>query len=220
MREMKQGGVRLVVRDSDRMVCPFPQTKLMSDLIRPALLVSSLACLAWKYSMDPLFSAKVDPRVPRVTSHIPIIGSLRLIAQDMDYFNEILENEFKINNSEVISLAFPGQSPHIFSINVENLEYVLSKNFDNYAKGNIFHDRLYAILGDGIFTADGENWKFQRKLGAKVFTTRAFKEIFETTFLDNIGVLIDLLRKNANQNLKVDMHDILHRFFMVSLIAV
>jgi cytochrome P450 len=135
----------------------------------------------------------------------------------MDFFNEILENEFKIHDSQVISVAFPGQSPHIFSINVENLEYVLSKNFDNYVKGKIFRDRLYPILGDGIFAADGNHWKFQRKLGAKVFTTRAFKEIFETTFLDNIGVLVDLLRQNANQNLTIDMHDVLHRFFMVNV---
>ena len=45
------------------------------------------------------------------------------------------------------------------------------------------------MFGNGIFATDGQNWVFQRKVAAKVFTTKAFKNIFETVFMDNISVL-------------------------------
>ena len=188
----------------------------MSDLIQPAIFLSSLAYLAWKYSLDPLFSVPIDPKVPRATPNLPIIGGLRGIMQDMDEFNDFLENEFKIHDTEVLAMGFPTQKPFLFNINMENVEYVLSKNFENYVKGTTVHDNVGSILGDGIFAADGDNWKFQRKVGSKVFTTRAFKEIFETTFLDNIGLLVDLLRKSVQSNEMIDMHDVFHRFFMDS----
>lgn len=72
------------------------------------------------------------------------------------------------------------------------------------------------MLGHGIFAADGENWYFQRKIGSRVFTTRAFKDIFETVFAENIDKLVSLLSDRASTGETIDMHDVFHRFFMDS----
>lgn len=50
--------------------------------------------------------------------------------------------------------------------NPENVEYILKTNFSNYPKGKPFSTILGDLLGRGIFNADGESWKFQRKMAS------------------------------------------------------
>ncbi|KAL9253806.1 Cytochrome P450 94C1-like protein [Drosera capensis] len=50
--------------------------------------------------------------------------------------------------------------------NPANVEHILKTNFDNYPKGSPFSAILGDFLGRGIFVADGENWRFQRKIAS------------------------------------------------------
>ena len=58
----------------------------------------------------------------------------------------------------------------------DDVAHVLDKNFDNYVKGPFIHDVLHDLLGDGIFTTDGEVWKAQRQASSHLFKKRLMGE--------------------------------------------
>ena len=51
----------------------------------------------------------------------------------------------------------------------EQVEHVFKKNFDCYEKGAVFRDCFSALLGQGIFAADGDVWRQQRKIARCAF---------------------------------------------------
>lgn len=93
-----------------------------------------------------------------------------------------------------------GQSQFICISDPESVKYILQDNFNNYIKvwsqllasaevnvkknssnrnhmarhlrlqGELFRDKLFDLLGDGIFDIDGEPWAFQRKTASHIFT--------------------------------------------------
>ncbi|KAM1362656.1 hypothetical protein FF1_027631 [Malus domestica] len=44
----------------------------------------------------------------------------------------------------------------VYTSNPKNVEYILKTNFDNYGKGWYNYNLLKDLLGDGIFTVDGD----------------------------------------------------------------
>jgi cytochrome P450 len=50
------------------------------------------------------------------------------------------------------------------------LQYILRDNFDNYVKGKVAKGCLQELFGQGVFTADGELWKFHRKVIVSLVT--------------------------------------------------
>ncbi|KAJ2999079.1 Protein kinase alk2 [Globomyces sp. JEL0801] len=97
-----------------------------------------------------------------------------------------------------------------------SVEHITSGNFDNFVKGDFMSSKLFELFGNGIFNSDGKNWHFQRKVGSKIFTTNAFKKLFNTVFMDNIGSLLNILSSASLSNQPIDIHDIFHRFFLDS----
>lgn len=51
-------------------------------------------------------------------------------------------------------------------------------NFSNYLKGPYFDKNLRDLLGHGIFNANGEQWKWQRKTASHVFNVKNFRDQF------------------------------------------
>lgn len=54
----------------------------------------------------------------------------------------------------------------------------LLDNFENYIKGPEFHTALGDLFGDGIFNANGEEWRYQRKTASMVFNVKNFRDHF------------------------------------------
>lgn len=54
----------------------------------------------------------------------------------------------------------------------------LLDNFENYVKGPNFNDATKDLLGHGIFNANGEQWKYQRKTASHIFNVKNFKDMF------------------------------------------
>jgi cytochrome P450 len=51
-------------------------------------------------------------------------------------------------------------------------------NFENYVKGPNFNYATKELLGHGIFNANGEQWKWQRKTASLIFNVRNFRDHF------------------------------------------
>ena len=65
--------------------------------------------------------------------------------------------------------------PLVITRDPRNVEHMLKTNFDNFPKGEAFHDSVHELLGDGIFNADGDLWYKQRKTASQMFTASRFK---------------------------------------------
>lgn len=64
----------------------------------------------------------------------------------------------------------------------------------------------------GILSADGESWKFQRKLATHLFNVNAFREYTSEVFNKEAQKVLDYLSKAADSGSVVDFHAIMHAF--------
>jgi len=72
-------------------------------------------------------------------------------------------------HGDTFSLQMTGKPEFVFTTNPENVEHILKTKFTNYEKGPFFHSIFQDLLGNGIFNADGEDWKPQRKITSNMF---------------------------------------------------
>lgn len=67
---------------------------------------------------------------------------------------------------------------HIATVDPRNVEHLLKTNFENYIKGPEFHGAMNDLFGNGIFNANGEDWKYQRKTASLIFNVKNFRDQF------------------------------------------
>lgn len=66
----------------------------------------------------------------------------------------------------------------------EGIKHVLLDNYTNYQKPKLIRDVLAPAIGEGLFTAEGDLWREQRKLMAPIFTPATVKS-FLPIFVDH-----------------------------------
>ncbi|XP_062029813.1 cytochrome P450 CYP94D108-like [Rosa rugosa] len=143
----------------------------------------------------------------------PILGSLPGFLKNrhrfLDWTTEILRN--CPTNTAVFFR--PGKINGIITANPSNVEHMLKTNFENYPKGELFIYLLRDFLGGGIFNADGELWKVQRKTASYAFNTKSLRNFV----MDNVSFeihtrLVPLLARAAETGCRLDLQDVLERF--------
>lgn len=102
-------------------------------------------------------------RTPPTPSGLPVIGSTIAFARDPLGFPERAIQE----HGDVVSFRFAGQNAVVLG-HPDHIRHVLVDNADNYWKGEYFNNQL-ALLGDGLFTNDGESWRRQRRTMQPMF---------------------------------------------------
>ncbi|KAF8164775.1 cytochrome P450 monooxygenase pc-1 [Crassisporium funariophilum] len=58
----------------------------------------------------------------------------------------------------------------ILTAEPENIKAMLATQFDSFDKGTMFNSIFDSLLGEGVFNADGEMWKFHRAMTRPFFT--------------------------------------------------
>ncbi|KAL2934643.1 Cytochrome P450 94A1 [Bienertia sinuspersici] len=85
--------------------------------------------------------------------------------------------------------------------------------FPIYQKGIYQTDILKDLFGSGIFSTDGENWKFQRQVASHEFNTTSLRKFIETVVDAELSdKLIPILSDAANNQTVLNLQDILQRF--------
>ncbi|ORZ03610.1 cytochrome P450 [Syncephalastrum racemosum] len=108
---------------------------------------------------------------------------------------------------------------HIATIDPRNVEHVLKGNFENYIKGPEFHGAMNDLFGDGIFNANGEEWKYQRKTASHIFNVKNFRDQFTDVFVQEIEYMSEKIWNPAvESNEAVDFHDVMFKFTLDSFI--
>ncbi|GMH20762.1 hypothetical protein Nepgr_022604 [Nepenthes gracilis] len=69
-----------------------------------------------------------------------------------------------------------GSSRGVVTSDPIKIEYMLKTRFDNFPKGKHYREKFGDLLGDGIFNADGDIWKEQRRIATAVMHTSRFLE--------------------------------------------
>lgn len=108
----------------------------------------------------------------------------------------------------------------IYTSDPANVEYFLKTNFDNYGKGWYHYSNLKDLLGDGIFTVDGEKWREQRKLSSHEFSTRVLRDFSSVSFRKNVAKLAHILSEAASSKNRVDIQDLFMKATLDSIFRV
>ncbi|KAG6665506.1 hypothetical protein CIPAW_02G165700 [Carya illinoinensis] len=103
----------------------------------------------------------------------------------------------------------------IYTADPANVEYILKTNFDNYGKV-ILKD----LLGDGIFTVDGDKWRQQRKISSHEFSTRVLRDFSSEVFRKSAAKLAHIVSEAATSNQIIDLQDLLTKSILDSLFQV
>ncbi|KUJ13716.1 cytochrome P450 [Mollisia scopiformis] len=96
-----------------------------------------------------------------------------LLAFQSEYFEETQVGQ----TFEVKLLGRVGY----FTLDPQNLEAILSTNFEDWGLGSR-REGLYPMIGEGIFTQDGHQWKHSRELLRRQFVRIQYQDVkvFET----------------------------------------
>ncbi|KAL1546457.1 cytochrome P450 704C1-like isoform X1 [Salvia divinorum] len=108
----------------------------------------------------------------------------------------------------------------VYTSDPANVEHILKTNFLNYAKGWHNHSILKDLLGDGIFTVDGEKWRDQRKVSSHEFSARALRDVSAVVFKENAVKLANVLSESADSDRPIDIQDLFMRSTLDSIFKV
>lgn len=108
-----------------------------------------------------------QPRVATGPKGLPFIGNMLDMGRDTFGFLEKCAAEH--GDVTKIQLA---QFPALLLNDSDLIGEVLLKKHQDYTKNKVFWRQLKALMGDGLFTAEGTVWQRQRKLTAPAFATK------------------------------------------------
>ncbi|XP_059634032.1 cytochrome P450 704C1-like [Cornus florida] len=108
----------------------------------------------------------------------------------------------------------------IYTADPANVEYMLKTNFENYGKGEYNYTILRDLLGDGIFTVDGDKWRQQRKVSSYEFSTRVLRDFSSTVFRKNVAKLANIVSEAASSNQTMDIQDLFMKSTLDSIFKV
>lgn len=84
-----------------------------------------------------------------------------------------------------------GPQRFIFTAEPENIKAILATQFEDYGKGQPFHEDWKDFLGDSIFTTDGEQWHASRALIRPQFIKDRVSDL--AIFEEHVQVLLGLM---------------------------
>ncbi|GJR20869.1 cytochrome P450 [Tanacetum coccineum] len=93
-----------------------------------------------------------------------------------------------------------------------DFQHVLCKNFTNYPRGDEFR-KIFEVLGDGIFSSDGELWEIHRKVTMSLLKHPKYQSLLEEIIWDKVEKgLLPILESICGQGVEVDLQEIFERF--------
>ncbi|GLJ46778.1 hypothetical protein SUGI_0986580 [Cryptomeria japonica] len=144
----------------------------------------------------------------------PVVGMLPSVITNFkriyDWETEVLR---ATGGTYIFRGAWKSKQDCVISCDPRNIEYVLHTNFANFPKGEDFYAEFYDLLGDGIFNADGLEWRRLRNTAALHFYSRPFRRFTADTLRHIVQTkLLPLLTDAAETGAPLDLQDVFLRF--------
>ena len=110
---------------------------------------------------------------PVLRGGVPLLGVLPALARDsLGVFERAREL------GDVVRLAVPGRRSLFVLADPAHIRRVLQENHPNYRR-TPFHDRLKAVMGEGLVTSEGDLWQRQRRLLQPAFRAERIRRFVE-----------------------------------------
>jgi unspecific monooxygenase len=117
---------------------------------------------------DPVTRQRlVPPTPPRAPDNLSTLGRMRLMGK-----NPIATWARRAYQEDVVRGKFFGHSSFVLNT-PDAIKHVLVDNYENYTRTPAGLRVLRPMLGQGVLTAEGRAWKYQRRTLAPAFTPRA-----------------------------------------------
>nr|DAD33541.1 TPA_asm: hypothetical protein HUJ06_012392 [Nelumbo nucifera] len=143
----------------------------------------------------------------------PLIGSYIALSKNRNRWPEWIAEILRHSPSGTFVLHRPFGVRQVLTANPSNVQHILKTQFYRYPKGHFFRSTLSDLLGDGIFTADGDSWKSQRQISSHAFNTKSLHNFVETVVDTELTKrLIPILSAAAADKSVINLQDILQRF--------
>lgn len=149
---------------------------------------------------------------------LPLIGNLMWALKNRDplSYQVYAQQKYGYGNTHTL----PGLGRLIDISRPDWIEHVQKIKFSNYVKGEQFHDQMRDVLGDGIFTSDGERWKMQRKVASRIFTVSSFKAIITQTIREDCALVEKLIETYARQGTVFNLQELYFKFTLSSFVKI
>ncbi|CAM8967946.1 unnamed protein product [Rhodiola kirilowii] len=144
----------------------------------------------------------------------PVLGIVPTMLVHVHKVHEWLTDSF---NGTTGMFAYQGmwlgKAYGIITVDPLKIEYILKTNFKNFPKGKYYRERFQELLGDGIFNADDESWKLQRRLATSEMHTGRFMDYSMKCITDLVHhKLLKLVDNLVATGDCIDLQDVLLRF--------
>jgi len=117
--------------------------------------------------------------------------------------------DFQTWGGPTLNIGFGGAFFNIVS--PKCLQYILRDHFENYVKGQVARKCFAELLGTGIFTADGDVWKFHRKIVTAILTREVVTKQAFPLLVEKLRNVTEILRDTTST---IDFQDLCYRMTM------
>lgn len=195
---------------------PIWATILLGIASSPLLLALYIRWIQYKNRRDAEIMGAVLAPDMKADSSLPF--GLGILKENVDEFvNNRYFGELGFKRTERFGWTFNIRTfteNRVFTVEPEYIKAVLATQFDSHAKGPVVIHQLSSLLGLGVFSSDGERWKFHRAMTRPFFTKDKIShfDIFDRHAQDAISQL----KARLAEGLPVDIQDLASRFTMDS----
>ncbi|GLJ05971.1 hypothetical protein SUGI_0029500 [Cryptomeria japonica] len=107
----------------------------------------------------------------------------------LEWYSEMLAE----SPTQTIMFGRLGSGWTVATTNLANIEHSLKTKFQNYPKGEPFTAILHDLLGRGIFNADEDGWKIQRRVASYECNRRCLRSFIVLVMEEVIDWFLPLL---------------------------
>ncbi|EAZ25728.1 hypothetical protein OsJ_09563 [Oryza sativa Japonica Group] len=147
----------------------------------------------------------------------PIIGATVEQLKNYHRMHDWLVEYLSKDRTVTVDMPF---TSYTYIADPVNVEHVLKTNFTNYPKGEVYRSYMDVLLGDGIFNADGEMWRKQRKTASFEFASKNLRDFSTVVFREYSLKLSSILSQACKAGRVVDMQELFMRMTLDSICKV
>ncbi|PIA30063.1 hypothetical protein AQUCO_05700042v1 [Aquilegia coerulea] len=146
-----------------------------------------------------------------VITYWPILADLPSLLQNAHRVNDwLVEVANMYGSTKLLRGPFFAPMDYLLTCDPRNFDHIFKTNFSNYPKGQGYN-KVFDILGDGVFNSDFDRWHGQRSLDRTAFMSN--KSMISTLCKKMVEEeLVPLLSSFVKISSAVDLEDIFLRY--------
>lgn len=179
-----------------------------------ALLVVAVSAARLGRSKQPKSSLFVPPTT------LPLLGNLLDLAKHGERIHHWIMAQCTASGGKPVVMTVPGVPPTIILSTPEQYDEVARVRFEAFGRSGFQHDLICDLVGESIFTVDGDEWKFHRRIMAGLFSQRALRGPMTAAIHKHLRAFEQLLGDHAVSKQPIDLFRGLHGFTLGAFVEI